>query len=254
VNEKRNFWIRSTSADRIGGQTMSPAPRRRKIDGWNNRQKENEDPGSRPGSSLGQPLTGSVKNLTSGFISKSKSSTAVMQEGERGRPRQKAIPANSWTKEKYDQQTNQNFLTAQEVKTNKVNETITAWGKHEQTTSGRSTPIPSRNIGQVFSENKVARVENNKNANSWRTKTPEPTVKLVNVSVEKSAGSNQNIRFSESAHAQMANFMQENKAQSYCVKQEVSTAAASVVNTTHQPPPTPERNQSYGVAGRYLCQ
>merc|ERR1719312_1538061 len=42
VNEKRNFWIRSTSADRMGGQTMSPAPRRRRIDGWNSRQKENK--------------------------------------------------------------------------------------------------------------------------------------------------------------------------------------------------------------------
>merc|ERR1712123_70460 len=80
VNEKRNFWIRSTSADRLNQVSLSPAPRRRRID-WNaNKQKENDDPESRPGSSLGQANTGSVRNLSSGFIAKSKSSAAVMQD------------------------------------------------------------------------------------------------------------------------------------------------------------------------------
>lgn len=256
VHEKRNFWIRSTSADRVSGQTLSPAPRRRRMEGWNPRQKENEDPESRPGSSLGQANTGSVKNISSGFLSKSKSSAAVMQDGERGRPRNKAIPANSWTKEKYDQQTNQNFLKSQEVKTNKVNDTISTWGKHEQPTSGRTTPAPSRNIGQVFAENKVAKVENERTANSWRTKTPEPSVKLMNVSVEKAAGSNQSIRFSENAHAQMASYAQEGKStqQTMIMQQEMTSSSAACSTAPAQPPPTPERNQSFGVAGRYLCQ
>jgi len=252
VNEKRNFWIRSTSADRMGSQTLSPAPRRRKIDGWN-KQKENEDPDSRPGSSLGQAKIGSVKNLSSGFISKSKSSTAVMQEDSRGRPRQKRVQEGSWTKEKYDQNTNQTFLKAQDIKTNKVNETITTWGKQEQCTSGRSTPVPSRNIGQVFSENRLAKAEMEKSANSWRTKTPEPSVKLMNVSVEKSAGSNQNIHISENAQAQMANFVQESKTMSSSQKLENSACImTSSFNTVSQPPPAPERNQSIGVAERYL--
>merc|ERR1712106_178207 len=105
VNEKRNFWIRSTSADRLNQVSLSPAPRRRRID-WNaNKQKENDDPESRPGSSLGQANTGSVRNLSSGFIAKSKSSAAVMQddEFERGRPKQKTVIGNGWTKEQYDQ-------------------------------------------------------------------------------------------------------------------------------------------------------
>ena len=255
VNEKRNFWIRSTSADRMGSQTLSPAPRRRRMDGWNTKQKENEDPESRPGSSLGAPGTGSVKNITSGFLSKSKSSAAVMQEEERGRPRHRAIPANSWTKEKYDEQTNQTFLKSQEVKTNKVNETITSWGKQDQTISGRTTPVPSRHIGQVFAENKVAKMENEKSANSWRIKTPEPSVKLVNVCVEKGLGSTQNIHISSNAHSQMSNLMQESKVQSFSQKQEMVTSssmATSSMSSSYsagsgsQPPPTPERNQSFG--------
>merc|ERR1719308_16858 len=97
VNEKRNFWMRSTSADRVNQASLSPAPRRRRID-WNAKQKENDDPESRPGSSLGQANTGSVRNLSSGFIAKSKSSAAVMQdEVERGRPKQRTVIANGWT-------------------------------------------------------------------------------------------------------------------------------------------------------------
>merc|ERR1719308_676235 len=118
VNEKRNFWMRSTSADRVNQASLSPAPRRRRID-WNAKQKENDDPESRPGSSLGQANTGSVRNLSSGFIAKSKSSAAV-DEIERGRPKQKAVISNGWTKEQYDQKVNKDFLKSQEVKTNKV--------------------------------------------------------------------------------------------------------------------------------------
>ena len=260
VNEKRNFWMRSTSADRVNQASLSPAPRRRRID-WNAKQKENDDPESRPGSSLGQANTGSVRNLSSGFIAKSKSSAAVMQdEVERGRPKQRTVIANGWTKEQYDQKVKQEFFRSQEVKTNKVNDTVQTWGKRDSSQTGRTTPAPSRNIGEGFSENKVGKTsEDDKNANSWRTKTPEPTVKLVNVSVEKAIGSNQNIHISENAHKQMANFML-----SSSVQQEVtntvmtntmssqssvtshSTTSRCSADMNSQPPPAPERNQSYG--------
>merc|ERR1711970_1029050 len=268
VNEKRNFWMRSTSADRVNQASLSPAPGRRRID-WNAKQKENDDPESRPGSSLGQANTGSVRNLSSGFIAKSKSSAAVMQdEVERGRPKQRTVIANGWTKEQYDQKVKQEFFRSQEVKTNKVTDTVQTWGKRDSSQTGRTTPAPSRNIGEGFSENKVGKSsEDDKNANSWRTKTPEPTVKLVNVSVEKAIGSNQNIHISENAHKQMANFMS-----SSTVQQEVtntvmtntmssqssvtshSTTSRCSADMNSQPPPAPERNQSYGVAVRYLNQ
>ena len=281
VKEKRNFWMRSSSVDRLNPvASLSPAPRRRRID-WNaNKQKENEDPESRPGSSLGQANTGSVRNLSSGFLAKSKSSAAIGQDElmERGRPKQRTLIQNGWTKEKYDQELKQEFFKSQELKTNKVNDTVQTWGKKESgTTSGRSTPAPSRNIGETFSENRVAKtVTENKSANSWRTKTPEPTLKLVNVSVEKSAGSNQNIHISENAQKQMASYVSSTSSQ----KEEVVTMnTMSSMNTNtmssqsshmshmsssskhsgeHQvnyvkhdtfsapPPPAPERNQSYG--------
>jgi len=263
VNEKRNFWMRSSSADRVNQASLSPAPRRRRID-WNaNKQKENEDPDSRPGSSLGQANIGSVKNLSSGFIAKSKSSAAVQDELERGRPKHKALKSNGWTKEQYDQKVNKDFLKSQEVKTNKVNETIQTWGKRDSSQTGRTTPAPSRNIGEGFSENKVGRNhEVDKNANSWRTKTPEPTLKLVNVSVEKAMGSNQNIHISENAHRQMANFMSATvqqkeevssmmvtntmSSQSSVTSHSVSTGSRCSADINSQPPPAPERNQSYG--------
>jgi len=273
VNEKRNFWIRSTSADRLNQVSLSPAPRRRRID-WNaNRQKENDDLESRPGSSLGQAATntGSVKNLSSGFIAKSKSSAAVMQdEFERGRPKQKTVIANGWTKEQYDQKVNQDFLKSQEVKTNKVTETVQTWGKRDSSATGRTTPAPSRNIGEAHAENRVGKTaEVDKNANSWRTKTPEPTLKLVNVSVEKAIGSNQNIHISENAHKQMASFMASStmqqkeestvmtntmSSQSSITSHSMSTTSRCSLDNNFQPPPTPERNQSYGVAVRYLSQ
>merc|ERR1712128_212998 len=265
VNEKRNFWIRSTSADRLNQVSLSPAPRRRRID-WNaNKQKENDDPESRPGSSLGQANTGSVRNLSSGFIAKSKSSAAVMQdELERGRPKQKNVIANGWTKEQYDQKIKQDFLKSQEVKTNKVTDTVQTWGKRDSSQTGRTTPAPSRNIGEGFSENRVGKTsEVDKNANSWRTKTPEPTLKLVNVSVEKAIGSTQNIHISENAHKQMASFMTSStvqqkeevmntvmtntmSSQSSVTSHSMSTTSRCSADINTQPPPTPERNQSYG--------
>lgn len=147
-------------------------------------------------------------------------------------------------------------------------------------TSGRSTPsAPSRNIGEVFAENKVAMsAEKEATANSWRTQTPEPTLKLVNVSVEKAVGSNQNIHISENAHAQMASFMQEKQvmatsqqettesmvqtssmtntmsSQSSSTSKGQGSITSSITGSQLAPPPAPERKQSYGVAVRYLSQ
>ena len=277
VKEKRNFWMRSSSVDRLNSvSSLSPAPRRRRIDWHANKQKENEDPESRPGSSLGQANTGSVRKLSSGFLAKSKSSAAIGQDEamERGRPKQRTLIQNGWTKEKYDQELKQEFFKSQELKTNKVNDTVQTWGKKESgSASGRSTPAPSRNIGETFSENRVAKtVTENKSANSWRTKTPEPTLKLVNVSVEKSAGSSQNIHISENAQKQMASFV---NSSSSSQKEELVTTYTNTMSsqsshmshmsssskhsgehqvnyvkhdtfTSAPPPPTPERNQSLG--------
>jgi len=288
VKEKRNFWMRSSSVDRVNTvSSLSPAPRRRRID-WNG-NRQTEDPDSRPGSSLGQANTGSVRNLTSGFLAKSKSSTALAQdEGERGRPKQRPLLQNGgWTKEKYDQELKQEFFKSQELKTNKVNETVQTWGKRDAagTTSGRSTPAPpSRHIGETFSENKIAKSNTSDNS-SWRTKTPEPSLKLVNVSVEKSShGSNQNIHISENAQKQMAHFLtQQSQTQqqqrdevftltnSSFVTNTMSSQGSSIMSTSstkhsgdminnnnnnnNQPPPAPERNQSsFGAAVRYRYQ
>merc|ERR1719341_1480388 len=190
---------------------------------------------------------------------------AVMQdELERGRPKQKSVIANGWTKEQYDQKVKQDFLKSQEVKTNKVTETVQTWGKRDSSQTGRTTPAPSTSIGEGFSENRVGKFsEEDKNANSWRTKTPEPTVKLVNVSVEKAIGSNQNIHISENAHKQLANFMSSSTIQqkdevmntvmtntmsseSSVTSHSMSTTSRCSTDINTQPPPTPERNQSYG--------
>merc|ERR1719411_1934326 len=272
VKEKRNFWMRSSSVDRLNPvSSLSPAPRRRRID-WNaNKQKENEDPESRPGSSLGQANTGSVRNLSSGFLAKSKSSAAVMQDEvvERGRPKQRNLLSNGWTKEKYDQEVKQEFFRSQEVRTNKVQETLQTFGKKESSAagsvSGRSTPAPTRNIGEVFAENKIGKSAVEKGsarANSWRTKTPEPTVKLVNVSVEKAAGSTQNIHISENAQRQMASFITSNSVEQQSQTTNTTNTMSSQSSVTshslssssgqvQQPPPAPERLESYGAAVRY---
>ena len=273
VMEKRNFWMRSSSVDRgVNSVGLSPAPRRRRIDWQSQGKKENEDPESRPGSSLGQANTGSVRNLSSGFLAKSKSSAAVMQDEvvERGRPKQRNLLSNGWTKEKYDQEVKQEFFKSQEVRTNKVQETLQTFGKKESSAgsvSGRSTPAPSRNIGEVFAENKIGRSAVEKSsaqANSWRTKTPEPTVKLVNVSVEKAAGSTQNIHISENAQRQMASFITSNtvEQQSHMTNTTNTMSSQSSV-TSHslssssgqvqQPPPAPERLESYGGKSAQLA-
>lgn len=43
-------------------------------------------------------------------------------------------------------------FSSQDIKTNKVNDTITTWGKQEQSDSGRSTPVPLGTLAKYFSE------------------------------------------------------------------------------------------------------
>ena len=94
VHEKRSFWMRSMSTDKINHE-MSPGPRRRRVTGGQDWIKQSSD--DRPGSSLGQVIGNSqtgessahnVKAVVSGWsdLSKSKSSAAVLQEREK-RPR-----------------------------------------------------------------------------------------------------------------------------------------------------------------------
>jgi hypothetical protein len=264
--EKRNLWaMRSASMERL--PAISPAPRRRRLD-WGKKEEDDEEV-ARPGSSLGQAAgagTGAVRSLSTGFLSKSKSSSALGREEDRpNQPRTRL--ATGWTKEQ-EQERQEAFLRAQEVKTNKVNETVTGWGRGGAgTNSGRTTPVPSRNIGEVHSENKLAKVAaDEKSANSWRTGGPEPSVKLVNVTVEKAAGSNQNIHISENAHSQMANFMDRKEEVSVMTKTRTNTMSSvssckSMMSTGSSgsrsemgAPPAPARSTSHGVAVRYLCQ
>merc|ERR1719268_569052 len=132
--EKRNLWaMRSASMERL--PATSPAPRRRRLD-WGKKEEEDGE-AARPGSSLGQGAgagTGAVRSLSTGFLSKSNSHLG--REEERHRPR--ARMATGWTKEQ-EQEKQEAFLRAQEVKTNKVTETVTGWGRGG-TSSGRTTP------------------------------------------------------------------------------------------------------------------
>lgn len=256
VLEKRNLWMmRSASVERLPQPSLSPAPRRRRID-WGRKDEDREDDNSRPGSSLGQAAhTGSVRNLSSGFIAKSKSSSAVGGE-ERSRPR--ARITHGWTKEQEEAQ--REAASFQEVKTNKVTETVTGWGSKGQT-SGRSTPVPSRTIGEVHAENRVAKAAaDEKSANSWRSAAQEPSVKLVNVTVEKGTGSAQNIHISENAHSQMASFIGSEtvtKTRTNTMSSASSSKSmmsSSSVEMSGVAPPAPARSTSHGVAVRYLSQ
>ena len=258
VMEKRNMWaMRSASMERL--PQTSPAPRRRRID-WGRKEAEEEE-GSRPGSSLGQAAhTGAVRSLSTGFLSKSKSSSAVHAQEERCKPR--ARLAAGWQREQEEAQ-KEAFLKAQEVKTNKVTSTVTGWGKGQGAGSGRSTPVVSRNIGESHTENRVAKVAaDDKTANSWRSGQPEPSVKLMNVTVEKAAGSTQNIQISENAHSQMANFFatekKEEKREETVMKTRTNTMSSvssskSMMSTGSSgsrsevgAPPAPARSTSHG--------
>ena len=137
----------------------------------------------------------------------------------------------------------------EDVHTNQVQEKLHEFGK-KSGDSGRTTPVPSRHIGEVFAENKIGsdwKVKQHETTSSrqeskstkqetsakagsspWRTapKGQEPSLKLVNVTVEKSATGGANIHISENAHAQMANFMQQE------CKKETKVSSASTTTTT----------------------
>ena len=149
-----------------------------------------------------------------------------------------AVHLSTWTGEQLEE-SGSKLLRYEGVHTNQVQETIHELGK-KSGDSGRTTPVPSRHIGEVFAENKIGaewKVKQKEDpaparsgSSPWRSaaKTQEPTLKLVNVSVEKSATGGANIHISENAHTQMANFMQQES------KRESSKVASSSSAMTSQ--------------------
>jgi hypothetical protein len=221
VHEKRDFWTRSSSMDRLPTQAASsPAPRRRRLDSWNNKENEmvtSGDVSSRPGSAQGHQGAAMRSGGQSSHIARSKSSAAVgVQDTTTGQGGAAAAAAAAlrslhgghtasssssiWSKEKYDQQTTlhhqQQQISShrfQEVHTNKVTETVTSWGSQHcltAATTGRTTPNFSRAVGQNFTaDSRVPLAVQERSAATataaWRTATPEPSLRLVNVSVER---------------------------------------------------------------------
>jgi hypothetical protein len=211
VNEKRNFWIRSSSMDRLPQQAAtsaaSPTPRRRRLDSWKSKEigpSIGAEPcGSRPGSALDHTSNPRNTAVASNFIARSKSSAAVSSHDAQALSSGPAVAAlrslhggNSsgsaiWSKEKYDQQTtvmqqaSSSSHRFQEVRTNQVTETVTAWGsQHSLSALGRTTPTAGRTIAQGFAESRSMMTAQQAGAGGWRTETPEPLLRLVNVTVE----------------------------------------------------------------------
>lgn len=148
-----------------------------------------------------------------------------------------AVILSSWGAEQKHVEESGKLLRYDDVHTNQVHDTIHELGK-KSGDSGRTTPVPSRHIGEVFAENKIGadwKVKQKEDlpksgSSPWRSgggKNMEPSLKLVNVTVEKSATGGANIHISENAHAQMANFMQqENKKDVSKTSSMTSTSAA----------------------------
>ncbi len=242
VNEKRSFWMKSSENLNRRSHEPSPGPRRtRRIGGNDWIRNASQDPpisGGRPGSSLGQPIDqGAVRNTVTGWgaeLSKSKSSAAVLQPPRVGG----SVRAKSRERELQQQSQEEKIATyhaLQNVHTNQVHDTVDRFGKRQaefSVSSGRTTPVPTCNIGEAFLENKI-QASNVEEANTpmghkespiataanttvpWRTKTPEPALKLVNVAVEKQSqssapgnSSTNNVRYSQNAEAQMAQMAQ----------------------------------------------
>ena len=245
VNDKRNFFLRSASVEKL--HEGSPGPRRRRLhvggESWI--RQPSDGPPARPGSSLGQAITNdqSVRNAVSGWseLSKSKSSAAVLQEEKRMRralSKDRFLPNDSAEVQK--------SVDLSEAHTHQVQETVNKWGKsHEQQSAiERRVTTPTRHIGETFQENKVQATEDEGQVHNvhnqsapWRTKNAEPSVKVVNVAVEN----NNNMRFSESAEALMAKHLKQN--QSYEIKQSstssmsttlMSSSSTSTMTSEHQ--------------------
>ena len=283
VHEKRNFWLRST--EKL--HEMSPGlPRRvttRRLPGNQDWIRQAADhsvhPPSRPGSSMGQAIYGNmdqsnVKKSVSGWsdLSKSKSSAAVLQQpGEQPARRSRSSKERTTPQEVFHRsQCNlendqpQRSVNLSEAHTNQVQETVTKWGKSAspQPQVNVASRTPSRTIGETFSETKTATAAEKSsssttttNAAPWRSSNkgsnanPEPSVKVVNVAVEN------NMRFSESAEAQMAKHLKQTSIEqtsnmtsmtsttSSSSSASFSAAAASsekvVTTLTTQPPKSP---------------
>ena len=167
VNEKRNFWMRSVSTDKLHQHEMSPGPRRRRITGqdW---IKQDTNQSSRPGSSLGHVIGDSsnqtVKSVVSGWsdLSKSKSSAAVLQErGSRAKSRERK---DSWRLDQpqSDDQNKSSMLS--EAQTNQVQGTVNKWGHGQSepaSASGRNTPIAAL-------QERGPRARSRERKDSWR--------------------------------------------------------------------------------------
>merc|ERR1712198_103784 len=125
----------------------------------------------------------------------------------------------------------------EEAKTHQVESTLSEWGKQDASQqSGRNTPNPTRTISEKFADSKIGnetwrnnvehkeevavdmstssssgRARHKSGSSPWRTKTPEPGLKILNVSVESPHGTN--VHISQNAEAQMASFSQTQQSQ-----------------------------------------
>merc|ERR1719414_1687626 len=269
VNDKRNFWMRSTE-NLHARHEMSPGPRRRRLGGYDWIRSENTpEPVSRPGSSLGQAMAGSgtnVKHTVSnwGTLRKSKSTAAVMMDGNNDfpppRPRSRNDQSirnatSNWARD--DRGISQDRRAFEEAKTHQVESTLSDWGKQDSFQhSGRNTPNPTRTISEKFADSKIGsetwknnvehkeealteintssssgRTRHKSGTSPWRTKTPEPGLKILNVSVESPHGSN--VHISQNAEAQMASFAQcqQNQSNDQTFTQQQEAVSSSHIQT-----------------------
>ena len=247
VNEKRNFWMRSASVEKLHEGSPGPARRRRALGGESWIRQASEGP-ARPGSSLGQVISSgngeqSVKTTVSGWgeLSKSKSSAAVLQEENRKR---RALSKDRFVPNAHDQVDNQQkTVNLSDAHTHQVQETVDKWGKpYDPQPVEKRVTTPTRHIGETFQENKVheqhqeeVKLNVHNQSAPWRSKNAEPSVKVVNVAVENNNSSNggANMRFSESAEAMMAKHMkqQSTSSTSSCEVKQSSTSSMSTSTT-----------------------
>jgi hypothetical protein len=253
---------------------------------------------SRPGSALGGHQqqarnTGSVKQLTSGLLARSKSSAALSSAAAFAAP-PTTSRTTAWAKEKIDQHLTassssglKSSIKLDEVRTNQVSETLNTWTarQREPPAAADRCPTPSSCIRQGFAENhSVRRPEMERRpANAWRSRaTPEPQLRLVNVSVTGKAStamtsteiaSSESVLVSKTAVTNMGKEKgimeghggnnlektaqdgagldrpcQDNRTPSNNTGQEerdLGLPAAAVATAAILAPPTPERNQSF---------
>eukprot|EP00095_Tigriopus_kingsejongensis_P007426 maker-scaffold2106_size20872-snap-gene-0.4 protein:Tk07426 transcript:maker-scaffold2106_size20872-snap-gene-0.4-mRNA-1 annotation:"hypothetical protein NCU06935" len=261
VNEKRNFWLRSSSNERLDSPQwhQSPGPRRRWIGekDWMRQQAlRSMDDTGRAESSMAQANDfGNVRQVVSDWtnIAKSRSSTAILQDDHLSRSRpgsslSRPIPA--WLREDQAATEGSTSLT-KDIHTNQVRETVDKWPSKsregsQQPNSGRSTPAPTKHIGQSFADNRIAKdgklafkqdevlmTSNQTSSSSVANKSVggcslEPPLKLVNVAVMKANnGENEKMTFSQTAQQQMKGFSQYSSST-------LNTTKTKVTNEQHQ--------------------